>query len=265
MANWFKLLGMVILVSSCSHMKLKKICHGYDWTNYVKKYVSVGEDYKQGADYLACTKVKGSFKEVDLQAIYNSELPKYCKKENVKVVGEKGLYFKYELCPSISKEESGAAHLAGVRKYCKSEGAFEAGKTGRPYNKICPEDLVTDFISEFDRGRRDYLLAEIGKLQRKIETLDYQLTRTYSDRTYTSSKLNYNMYRSSYLNYVNQTAGQMNSDQYYYNDTLRHRMFSIENDIRYIQFYKRDLRLKIQKLNEELKQADGRVKNSSNK
>ena len=232
-----------------------------NWSEYVTKNTSVGQDYKLKPVYLACQKVGHEFNNENLQGAYNKELVNYCQPSSVKTMGAKGLYFKYELCPELKEAELAPKHAEGVKSYCQKTNGYTAGKKGLPYNNICPEDLVTGFVSEFDRGRREYLINEISIIQRKVDEIDYRLQRSYGERTHTYNNLVlHGHYNSSYLNYVNKTQGHLNSNNYYHQwDAMRHRMYSIDNDIRVMQFYKRDFRLKIEKLKAELKKADGLV------
>ncbi len=41
---------------------------------------------------------------------------------------------------------------AGLTDYCTSQNGFEAGRMGREYRHVCPENLEAKFLSGYRRG-----------------------------------------------------------------------------------------------------------------
>ncbi|MBY0422343.1 MAG: DUF2799 domain-containing protein, partial [Parvularculaceae bacterium] len=54
----------------------------------------------------------------------------------------------------------------GLRTYCTPQAGFDAGRNGRPYNNVCPPELESAFLSEYQIGRRLYDLTERVKRAR---------------------------------------------------------------------------------------------------
>lgn len=74
-------------------------------------------------------------------------------------------------------------HAEGVRTYCRAENGFKQGRSGRDYAGICPSDLESAFLDEYEIGREFYFLdKEISELRssissnlNKIEDLDREI------------------------------------------------------------------------------------------
>lgn len=101
-------------------------------------------------------------------------IARYCTLEAAEKRGQQGLQFKFDLCTSKSKTELLVSHEKGIRKFCSTSG-YSAGASGKPLLVSCPTDTLPVFNSEFQRGRTDYLLHSVEKLNAQLSSMREQI------------------------------------------------------------------------------------------
>jgi hypothetical protein len=66
-----------------------------------------------------------------------------------------------------------AGHAEGVRIYCKESNGFAVGHSGASYQGVCPADLESDFLAEYNSGRR------LHELESALSVVDSQIASNY--------------------------------------------------------------------------------------
>lgn len=75
---------------------------------------------------------------------------------------------KYGMESSAEDYERGRNR--GIRSYCTPEAGFDAGRNGRPYRNVCPDEAEAAFLSEYRVGRQLYdLTSEVKRLQESYD------------------------------------------------------------------------------------------------
>jgi hypothetical protein len=77
-----------------------------------------------------------------------------------------------------------AGHAEGVQLYCRESNGFAVGHSGASYQSVCPADLESAFVREYQSGRRLYQLesalanieSRIASNYRAQESMKQELT-----------------------------------------------------------------------------------------
>lgn len=134
-----------------------------------------------------CEEAGANVDDVALDHGFKEGMSNYCEPETVFQTGKRGEFFPHDMCdesPSLARR-----HAAGVRAYCSRANGYLAGTTGKKYNGICPADLEPAFVSEFNRGRKNYLSATIAENENTLRDLDVDIARLQSQRFMAQSRL----------------------------------------------------------------------------
>lgn len=68
----------------------------------------------------------------------------------------------YEIAPDGQAYQTGWEQ--GIRSYCTADNGYRAGKSGKAYKNICPQDIEANFLSGWEQGVQQYCTAENGLL-----------------------------------------------------------------------------------------------------
>jgi hypothetical protein len=66
-----------------------------------------------------------------------------------------------------------AGHAEGVRIYCKESNGFAVGHSGASYQGVCPADMESDFLAEYNSGRR------LNELESALSSIDSRIASNY--------------------------------------------------------------------------------------
>lgn len=70
---------------------------------------------------------------------------------------------------SLDMDEYREGHAEGLINFCAPDSAFAAGKRGYVYEGICPADMETSFLAEYEFGREFYLLRrEVSRARNDV-------------------------------------------------------------------------------------------------
>ncbi len=78
---------------------------------------------------------------------------------------------KHEIIPDDAAYHAGWGQ--GIRSYCTSDNGYRAGKDGKAYPNICPQDVETNFLSGWKQGIRQFCTPENG-LQQGLSGYQYR-------------------------------------------------------------------------------------------
>lgn len=191
--NLFSPIISVVLLSSCSHpvqevFQLKpdpedqtlteRSCTKTNWFNHGHQIALNGQKVQDDEFLPVCQKVEGSVNQVQLTQGYAKGLLKYCSAGYSQEAGLQGRLMNFELCDTEDRQSLGQAHSQGLILYCDAKSAFAKGKQGVVYKYVCPKDLEAEFLVEYKKGRKEYLLSaikqnddEIIKLKNNLKSL----------------------------------------------------------------------------------------------
>ncbi len=69
-----------------------------------------------------------------------------------------------------------AGYSAGLEDYCSTRGGIDAGRDGRPYNRICPPETEADFATGYRAGRDIYRAnAQLTEINAQLRQYRYEL------------------------------------------------------------------------------------------
>jgi len=74
---------------------------------------------------------------------------------------------KHGVTPDLDAYRAG--HAEGVEIYCRPNNGFEVGRSGATYQGVCPADLESAFLANYDSGRRLY------ELESAVQRIDSQI------------------------------------------------------------------------------------------
>ena len=67
---------------------------------------------------------------------------------------------KHEITPDDNAYHAGWDQ--GIRSYCTADNGYRAGKAGKAYRNICPQDVEANFLSGWEQGIRHFCTPENG-------------------------------------------------------------------------------------------------------
>jgi hypothetical protein len=74
---------------------------------------------------------------------------------------------KHGVTPDLDTYRAG--HAEGVEIYCRPNNGFEVGRSGATYQGVCPANLESAFLANYDSGRRLY------ELESALQRIDSQI------------------------------------------------------------------------------------------
>jgi hypothetical protein len=74
---------------------------------------------------------------------------------------------KHGITPDLDLYRAG--HGEGVEIYCRPNNGFEVGRSGGTYQGVCPANLESAFLANYDSGRR------LFELQSALQRIDSQI------------------------------------------------------------------------------------------
>lgn len=74
---------------------------------------------------------------------------------------------KHGVTPDLDAYRAG--HAEGVEIYCRPNNGFEVGRSGATYQGVCPANLESAFLANYDSGRR------LFELESALQRIDSQI------------------------------------------------------------------------------------------
>ncbi len=199
------------LVACASYFKRKE-CESTNWFNYGQSVALEGRRLTGDQFISECNQAEADVRESDLDRGFKSGMQKYCEPETVFQIGKNGNFFSSEMCTGQGLNVLHAQHRVGVIEYCQKSNAYSAGTKGKAYNKICPANLETSFLPEFNRGRKRYLGAVLAENQKMMDKLDHELASLQSDLRFKTSELQRYQYMTNKDEKFLNRVGELNRE-----------------------------------------------------
>lgn len=176
------------LVACASYFK-RKTCESTNWFEYGQNVALEGRRITGDQFISECYNAEAEVAESALDRGFKSGLEKYCQPDTVFQIGKSGNFFSTEMCIGQGLNTLTAKHRAGVTEYCQKNNAYAAGARGKAYNKICPAELESSFLPEFNRGRKRFLETNIAENQKIIGRLDHEIASLQNELRFKASEL----------------------------------------------------------------------------
>lgn len=183
------LFSTVIFLVSCASYFKRKDCESTNWFEYGQNVALEGRRLTGDQFINECYQAEADVAESALDRGFKSGLEKYCQPETVFQIGKNGNFFSDEMCVGQGLNVLHAKHKAGVLEYCQKSNGYSSGAKGKPYNKICPAELETAFLPEFNRGRKRFLQVNLSENQKSISRLDQEIRTLQNELRFKSSEL----------------------------------------------------------------------------
>jgi cell division protein FtsL len=168
-----------VFLTACSSCMLRQSCEKTNWFQYGEEVAMRGQRLSGDNFIVQCEKVEAEINHAALSQGFKKGMAKYCQPETVYQTGRKGEFFSPDMCDGENLTQLKKQHEKGVRDHCQKNNGYSVGASGKTYNNICPKELETDFMPEFNRGRKVYLISvtqqkekEIGDIEHDIADLD---------------------------------------------------------------------------------------------
>lgn len=187
MKNFFGSLCLILIsmsLTSCASYFLKKKCEATNWFEYGENIAMKGQRVDQDQFVDQCRKAEADLDESKLDKGFKKGMNKYCLPEQVYIIGKSGEFFNERMCDGSPIQVLKQKHTEGVREYCQPANGVSAGAAGKKYNKICPAQLEKAFLPEFNKGRKQYLMAQIQNKKDEIAALDNEVNSLNTQKTY---------------------------------------------------------------------------------
>lgn len=208
---------IILNLFSCASYFKRKDCESTNWFNYGEQVALDGRRLSGDQFISECNLADADVAESDLDRGFKSGLQKYCQPEVVFQTGKNGRFFSTEMCVGQGLSSLQVKHRAGVNEYCQRTNGYSAGAQGQAYNKICPADLESAFLPEFNRGRKRYLAVVIQENNKSITQDESEISKLQSTLFFKRAELGRYQQRTKdekTLVYINELSSQIRNLEY---------------------------------------------------
>lgn len=166
---------------ACSSWFKKRECNKTNWFTYGEQVAMSGRRLDADGFIGECRKVEADVSDAQLDRGFKKGMKMYCQPQTAYETGRRGKKLSKDLCDGPGWRKLAAKHMDGVKEYCNPNNGKGAGATGVKYNYICPKSMERAFLSEFNKGRKNFLEAEASILNDEIKALDLEITELKRD------------------------------------------------------------------------------------
>lgn len=233
--------GLVLTQVGCASYFTRKNCESTNWFEYGKNVAMQGRRLSGDQFVGECRKVEAEINEADLDRGFKQGMATYCLPQTVFDLGKSGEFFSSDMCDGENPRMLTERHKAGVLEYCRKGNGYSAGAKGKPYNRICPKELETAFLPEFNRGRKKYLAVMVSENEKRIYDIDREilnLERERNMRSLEAQRLQLptglaveRRYDPATGTMREQVVQQLSEDQKRQAEDMRNRVQSLDNQI----------------------------------
>ncbi len=261
------LLSLIVINTGCASYFTRKTCESTNWFQYGEKVAGEGRRLSGDGFINECRKVEANINEAQLDQGFKHGMANYCKVESVYDLGKRGEFFSQDMCDGENLRKLLERHKAGVNDYCQKSNGFTAGSTGKTYNRICPKELETAFLPEFNRGRKRYLGTLANENEKRIIEIDREIIGLERDRNMKQLEMQRlsmptglaveRKYDPVSGSYREQVINQISEDQKRAIEDMRWKIQSLDSQISQKRTEQSNLREEIRKINLEISGLDG--------
>ncbi|OFZ11390.1 MAG: hypothetical protein A2Z20_07645 [Bdellovibrionales bacterium RBG_16_40_8] len=172
---WLLSAAMILSLVGCASYFKRKECEKTNWFQHGQNVAMNGQNLENDTFLNECHKVEAEISESQLDLGYKKGRSNYCEPETAHRTGKNGDPFVASMCDGHNLRLLRKAHHEGILAYCQPENGEPAGASGKSYKKVCPRNLETRFLQEFNKGRKKYLSAEIDASERQIGDIEQEI------------------------------------------------------------------------------------------
>ncbi|MFN9067505.1 MAG: DUF2799 domain-containing protein, partial [Bdellovibrionales bacterium] len=103
-------------------------------------------------------------------------IKRFCTTGAAEKRGSLGLDYNLDLCSPQLASELLSFYNKGVKNFCLSSG-YKVGASGKPLAVVCPQETLNVFNPEFQRGRTDFLVNSVEKLNSQISSMTEKISK----------------------------------------------------------------------------------------
>lgn len=155
---------LVLSLSSCAYFK-RKSCESTNWFEHGKQVALRGLRLSGDDTVEQCRKVEADISDAQLDLGWKAGQAEFCTLAGAYHVGREGRAFNGEICNPSDLAKLIAENKKGIRGYCTPENAEELGREGKTYEKICPDELLKNFVLAYNKGRKTFLTTRANQLK----------------------------------------------------------------------------------------------------
>jgi predicted nucleic acid-binding Zn-ribbon protein len=125
---------------------------------------------------LQCRKEEANIDHAALSNGFHKGMEEYCTPDFAYRLGRQAELLSNDMCSDSMLIKMKQRHAEGVKDYCQPSNGEPAGASGKKYNQICPREMETAFLPEFNKGRKKYLTGLIARRESEIHDLERDVT-----------------------------------------------------------------------------------------
>lgn len=158
---------LVLTLSGCSYFQ-RKSCESTNWFEHGKQVALRGQRLTGNNMVEKCRKVEADISDSQLDLGWKAGQGEYCSLSGAYMAGREGRSFNGEICNASDFAKLAAENKKGIRDYCVPENGEELGRKGQTYEKVCPDNLMKNFVLAYNKGRKAFLGKKVEQLKSEL-------------------------------------------------------------------------------------------------
>ena len=183
------LIGLCLLISSCSSWMIRKSCEDINWFDYGQSVAMQGRRLTGDPQVKRCKDAEFEIPYSQLDAGFKTGMDKYCQPKQVYAIGKDGELFNPELCDPGKAKLLQEQHQKGLDAYCSVSNGYMAGASGKKYQNVCSQATEAGCLKEYRRGRKRFLMGKISEAETNMLGLERQSLELERQRNQVSWQL----------------------------------------------------------------------------
>ncbi|MFK8137870.1 MAG: DUF2799 domain-containing protein [Bdellovibrionales bacterium] len=249
-------------LTGCASYLKKVECNNTDWYKYGNSKAMNGERLTNDGFIGKCEEVEASVNHAALDQGFKVGMDEYCKTTTSYMKGKDGKSYNFDFCASNKVAKLKSKFNAGRVSMCKKDG-YKWGSENKSYEGQCERypKLEASFMTNFNKGRYNYLGTEIKLAQKRIRDIDYEVRRERDDLDSLNRRLRYLPEATRYVKvrkydefarrYVTKTEAQQDDSIISEKNELNRKIDSAESKIRSLREEQDNLRIKAESMTAE--------------
>lgn len=176
-------IALAVSMSGCASYFKRKECEKANWYQHGYNVAMSGKRLDADDFVKQCQKVEAKMSWTELDTGFKAGMGKYCTQDNVFAVGKAGKPFSYDMCDGESMKKMKASYTKGLMIFCTPSNAYRFGSTGGVYENVCPKDDEDAFLTEYRKGRKVWLKANIEEKEKEVARLDTEIATLEGQRS----------------------------------------------------------------------------------
>lgn len=250
------LIAWLVLGTGCANYFKRKECENTNWHQHGHKVAMSGKRLDSDDLIRQCQEVEAKFSFTAADSGFKEGMGQYCTLDSIRQLGKNGKAVNFAMCDGLQMKAMQLRHNEGLREFCQKENGYSVGTSGEIYEKLCPKDLESAFVSEYRRGRKVYLGEVIRQKENEVLDVDENLGRLQRNKLLKNDELSRLEFQKvlEQRRMANQPHALAQSDANFQRrrQDLEWEMRDLDSKVQGAEASKRSLRDEIRKLQTEL-------------